>query len=135
MGSATNQLATINRRLLIELATPPPEGSSVVGQCRALADAITDIRASLRTDADADHHSLPIEVILAWRNELDTCIDDLRIREPETWQELRRPGTWADSALRLRSILSHAVVKSYWDQVTEVRYSALGVERYLWGAR
>lgn len=73
--------------------------------------------------------------LLRWRNTLGACLQEMEEGDPVEWGRWRRPGTFLDSLLRFRSLVSHVVAKAYWDEKEEIAFDEIDVERYLWGAR
>jgi hypothetical protein len=124
--------AATTRRLLAALAAAPDHRvpASWVG---GLVEVVAGIQARLADTGDTD--TVPYETLLGWRTDLDNHLTAMQRADPGEWARWRTPATWLDSLLRLRSIISHVVGKAYWDEVDEVRYADVDVERYLWDAR
>lgn len=96
---------------------------------------VGSIRAIVNDAAEDSSAALPYELLYHWRNELDRLLGGVERNDPHLWNLMRTPATWLDSLLRLRSVLTHVVSKAYWSAHTEIRYSDIEIERYLWGAR
>jgi len=126
--------AANTRRLLGSLAALP--GAEVApGWVDSLREVTEMIRCYL---AEADRlraETVAAETLYRWRTDLDRSLAEMERINLDLWSLWRRPGTWLDSVLRLRSILCHVVGKAYWDDQAEVRYADIDMERYLWGAR
>lgn len=130
----TSPSAAATRRLLAALAAEPHPGTDAqaVDELRKTAMSIRDFL----TAADRDESpAIPTAILHQWRCDLDRHHRELRDTAPDTWERWRMPGTWLDSHLRLRSLIAHEVGKAYWDDTTDIRYDAIDIERYLWGAR
>lgn len=122
------------RRLLAALAADPhPDAAGeAADELRKTAEGIrTFLAAADREDSPA----VPTAILHQWRCDLDRHHRALEDNTPDTWARWRMPGTWLDSHLRLRSLIAHEVGKAYWDDTTDIRYDAIDIERYLWGAR
>ncbi|MFJ9901202.1 hypothetical protein ACIQPR_48685 [Streptomyces sp. NPDC091280] len=126
--------AVTTRQLLAALATEPHPGAE--------GDAVEDLRKTTEgirtflTTADRDDiPAVPTALLHQWRCDLDRYHRALEHTTPATWAHWRMPGTWLDSQLRLRSLIAHEVGKAYWDDSADIRYDAIDIERYLWGAR
>ncbi|MCA1219173.1 hypothetical protein [Streptomyces sp. 8L] len=126
--------AATTRRLLTALAAPPHDttASAAAGGLRATTE---EIRRFLAQAEQHDAQAVPTDVLHRWRKALDRFHGELQHAAPEEWSRWRRPGTWLDSHLRLRSLIAHEVGKAYWDDRSEIPYAEIDVERYLWGAR
>ncbi|WP_329138146.1 hypothetical protein OG552_29725 [Streptomyces sp. NBC_01476] len=125
--------AATTRRLLAALAAAPE--SSDCPAVTALHEATGNIRAFLTAADQDDIPAIPAAVLHQWRCDLDRHHQDLEHNHPQAWARWRVPGTWLDSHLRLRSLIAHEVGKAYWDDIPDIRYDAIDIERYLWGAR
>lgn len=129
------------RTLLAALAVAPDPGvtASWAGELRSLT---TTIHATLNRHPDPafgapldEPASLSYETIYQWRSELDRLLAAAEHDNPSLWARARTHGTWLDALLRLRTVLTHVISKAYWSEHTEIRYSDIEIERYLWGAR
>lgn len=123
--------AALSRRLLTELACQPP-AEAPAAWTRGLAAAAHTIRAALALDGAED---VAFADLLSWRNALDAELARMEAADAELWSAWRRPATFLDCLLRLRSLLAHVVAKAYWDDAERVALAEIDVERYLWGAR
>lgn len=120
------------RELLVALAaTPNPEITA------GWADELSELTAAIRAavGADRDPPELAYQLIYHWRSELDRLLAVLERDDPALSGRARMPGTWLDSLLRLRLVLTHVISKAYWSGHPQVRYADIEIERYLWGAR
>lgn len=125
--------AATTRRLLTALAAAPEDTPSPA--LAALRETTGNIRAFLAAADQNEIPAIPAAILHQWRCDLDRLHRDLEHTDPQAWARWRIPGTWLDSHLRLRSLLAHEVGKAYWDDTTDIRYDAIDIERYLWGAR
>lgn len=121
------------RRLLAALAAAPEDAPNTA--VTALRDLTGNIRDFLAAADQQDIAAIPAAILHQWRCDLDRLHQDLEHIDPQAWTHWRVPGSWLDSHLRLRSLLAHEVGKAYWDGTTDIRYDAIDIERYLWGAR
>lgn len=125
--------ARTTRRLLRQLATPPTSANPAL--CENIAALTDKIRSYLQADDDSDAPSIPAGTLHQWRTGLDQVLAEFEKAYPDAWAHALQPGTWLDNHLRLRSVLAHEVAKAYWDNKTEITYTSIDIERYLWGAR
>ncbi|GAA1235040.1 hypothetical protein GCM10009676_18610 [Prauserella halophila] len=123
-----------NRTLLATLArAPDPHALEAwAAPAREAADAIRD---HLIGAGQHGHATVAFSDLHRWRSSLDAALDQLAADDPDLWQQWRRPGTWLDALLRLRSLIAHVLGKAYWDSREHVPYADMDVPRYLWGAR
>jgi hypothetical protein len=124
---------TRTRELLTALAAPP--GPEITTDWAGELSALTATIRAHTTGADHSTAALAYELVYHWRNELDRLFTAAEHQDSDLWARVRTPGTWLDSLLRLRVVLTHVLSKAYWSAHTEIRYADIEIERYLWGAR
>ncbi|WP_394427021.1 hypothetical protein [Streptomyces sp. SGAir0957] len=126
--------ATTTRRLLRALAAPPP-AEATGPTVNELHETTLTIHTHLTNADRTNAPTITAQTLLTWRSALDRLHRALEHTTPRQWAQWRAPGTWIDSQLRLRSLITHEIAKAYWNETTEIRYDAIDIERYLWGAR
>ncbi|MFW5420985.1 hypothetical protein J0910_30670 [Nocardiopsis sp. CNT-189] len=126
--------AALSRRLLAELAAEPA-AQAPAAWTAGLAGTANTIRTALERATTDGAEEVAFEDLLSWRNAFDGHLAHMETADPASWTAWRRPGTFLDLLLRLRSLLAHVVGKAYWDDAEHVAFAEIDVERYLWGAR
>lgn len=128
--------AGVNRRLLASLAcAPAPRTAAAPGWTRDLKDTMTGIRSELSGAHARNEESVSLSTLDAWHEELDTELTRAAHACPQEWSRWAWPGTWLDSLLRLRAVLTHlrATAREQETVPSAVAWADMDVAGFVWG--